>query len=229
MHQDLHSGPLQRSINQRGLVCPWLPAWRVQFNASFERVSASCPGGKIYWEYKDSIVNGDTNAVVASKLFEFLHIIQVLMPEDCYTTMTPSISRSTINWILFIGGGYPQAWKSRWRKPRSKLCNQCSEMQQISRESRKSCEKGVLNLTPLMLIALICNDWSPLGSEYIRGRFKIRGKICRSAGGVLLLPMAEVETGQSAVGGREQVFHVGWEWDEGMSKEESELVSWGGR
>ena len=42
---------------------------------------------------------------------------------------------------------------------------------------------------------------------------------------MLLLPMAEVETGQSAVGGREQVFHVGWEWDEGMSKEESELVS----
>ena len=36
--------------------------------------------------------------------------------------------------------------------------------------------------------------------------------------------LVEVETGQSAVGGREQVSHVGWEWDEGMSKEESELV-----
>ena len=35
--------------------------------------------------------------------------------------------------------------------------------------------------------------------------------------------LVEVETGQSAIGGREQVFHVGWEWDEGMSKEESAL------
>ena len=30
-------------------------------------------------------------------------------------------------------------------------------MQQISRESKKSCRKGVLNLTPLMLIAPIRN------------------------------------------------------------------------
>ena len=38
-----------------------------------------------------------------------------------------------------------------------------------------------------------------------------------SAGWVLLLPIGgsvvEVETGQGAVGGREQVSHVGWEWD----------------
>ena len=95
-------------------------------------------------------------------------------------------------------------------------------MQQLSRESRKSWTKGVLNLTPLMLIAPTRSDWITLGSESEEGS-KSEGRFVGVLVGCYCCRLVEVETGQSAVGGREQVFHVGRKWDEGMSKEESAL------
>ena len=45
-------------------------------------------------EDESATIKGDTYTVVAHKLLKFLHVIQVLTPEDSYTTVAPSNGRS---------------------------------------------------------------------------------------------------------------------------------------
>ena len=128
--QDPHLGPLQRSTNQKDYL-----------EGVLYFLQSILP-----WKMKMKVLL--SREIPTQRWLKFLHVIQVLTPEDGYTTVAPSSGRSRGGSILST-------------KQRSMLCSQCSEVQQISRMSKKSCKKEVLNLTPLIFTAPICNDCGP--------------------------------------------------------------------